>query len=71
MHKRYLRIDLEYDMDVNLLRLHSFQIIDNIKRILREDMPYTKVLFTRDSPTREGLGSRVELPNSPRNEMGQ
>lgn len=55
MHKRFIRIDLEYDMDVNPLRLHSFTIIDNIKQVLAEDMPYVKILFTRDSPRVEGL----------------
>jgi len=55
MTKRYIRIDLEYDMDINSIRLHSFAIIDNIKRVLQEDMPYVKVLFSRDSPTREHL----------------
>lgn len=55
MTKRYLRIDIEYDMDINPLRLHSYDITDNIKRILREDMPYCKVVFTRDSPNEKGL----------------
>lgn len=48
-HKRYLRIDIEYDMDINPIRLHSFVILDNIKRIIAEDMPYIKIIFTRDS----------------------
>lgn len=58
-HKRYLRIDLEYDMDINPIRLQSYVILDNIKQVLAEDMPYVKVLFTRDSPTRDGLDDSV------------
>jgi len=50
MHKRYLRIDLEYDMDINPLRLQSYVIVDNLRRILAEDMPYVKVIRTLDSP---------------------
>lgn len=59
MHKRYVRIDLEYDMDVNPLRRHSFAVLDNLKRILEEDMPYVKVIFSRDSPELEGLDKPV------------
>jgi hypothetical protein len=59
MHKRYLRIDLEYDMDINPIRMHSFVILDNIKRVLQEDMPYVKVIFTRDSPSIEKLDEIV------------
>lgn len=59
MHKRYLRIDLEYDMDINPIRLHSFAILDNIKRIVQEDMPYVKVIFSRDTGTIEGLDDKV------------
>lgn len=72
MHKRFIRIDIEYDMDINPLRLHSFVILDNLKRILEEDMPYAKVIFTRDSPDIKGLDKRVRaIPNSPENEMDQ
>lgn len=60
MHKRFVRIDLEYDMDANPLRLHSFVILDNIKRILEEDIPYMKILFSRDSPTADGLDQRFK-----------
>lgn len=59
MHKRYVRIDLEYDMDRNPLRMHSFAVLDNLKRILEEDMPYVKVIFSRDSPTVEHLDRPV------------
>lgn len=55
MHKRYLRIDLEYDMDVNPLRMEGFVIVENIKRILNEDMPYVKVIRMRDSPDLDKL----------------
>ena len=59
MHKRFIRIDLEYDMDINPLRLHSFLVIDNLKRILQEDIPYVRYIFSRDSPDREGLNKPV------------
>jgi hypothetical protein len=55
VHKRYLRVDLEYDMDANPLRLHSYVVLESLGRILREDMPYVRVVFTRDAPTREAL----------------
>ncbi len=48
MTKRFIRIDLEYDLDLNPIRMHSFVIMDNIKRVLKEDMPYVKILFSRD-----------------------
>jgi hypothetical protein len=60
MHKRFLRIDLEYDMDVNPLRLHSYVILENLSRIIREDMPYVRVIFSRDTRTREGLDNVVK-----------
>lgn len=59
MNKRYLRIDLEYDMDFNASRLYSYIILENINRILREDMPYVKVLFTRDTSDRDKLSEPV------------
>lgn len=65
MHKRYLRIDLEYDMDINPIRMHSFVIMDNIRRIISEDMPYVKVLYSRDSPTREDLDRPEYVPSRP------
>ena len=49
---------MEYDMDINPLRLHSFAITDNIKRILAEDMPYVKIISVRDCPNKEGLNER-------------
>lgn len=55
MHKRYLRIDFEYDMDTNPIRMGSYIILENIQRILKEDMPYVKVIFTRDSSNQEDL----------------
>jgi hypothetical protein len=55
MHKRYLRIDLEYDMDINPIRLQSYAILNNLRRILEEDMPYLKILSMKDAPTREAL----------------
>jgi len=58
MTKRFIRIDMEYDMDINPLRLHSFAITDNIKRILAEDMPYVKIISVRDCPNKEGLNER-------------
>lgn len=48
MKKRYLRLDIEYDADAK-------SVNSNIQRILAEDMPYCKVLFTRDTPTRDEL----------------
>lgn len=58
MHKRFIRVDIEYDMDVNPVRLHSFAVIDSIKRAI-EVLPSTKVLFSRDSPDREALDKPV------------
>lgn len=56
---RYVRIDLEYDEQTNPLRTHSFAIMDNIKRILREDMPYVRVIFSRDAPNVNELDSSI------------
>jgi len=73
--RRYIRIDMEYNMDINSFRL--FAITDNIKRILAEDMPYVKILFVRDSPDLEGLDNmvrakkRIDIPNPTKHEMGQ
>lgn len=61
MHKRYLRIDFEYDMDTNPIRMGSYIILENIQRILKEDMPYVKVIFTRDSSNQEDLNKDRKL----------
>lgn len=50
--KRYIRIDIEYECDKTT---YSWDIRENIGRILKEDMPYCKILFSRDSLTREDL----------------
>ena len=52
MRKRYLRLDIEYDMDEASM---IFMTRDNIQRILAEDMPYCKVIFSRDTPERDRL----------------
>lgn len=49
--KRYLRLDIEYDFDGMRLRMAK----DNIERILAEDMPYARILFSRDSSDRDAL----------------
>jgi len=55
MSKRYLRLDIEYEF--NDMGLHM--LADNIKRILAEDMPYAKVIFSRDTSNREALNDEV------------
>lgn len=56
MHRRYLRIDIEYDMDADTGRLYSYIIIENIKHLLTKDsLASCKIVFTRDSPTDLGL----------------
>jgi hypothetical protein len=57
MDKRYIRIDIEYVPS----NLTSF-VVANIKRILSEDMPYCKVIFTRDTPNKEELNKEVKYP---------
>lgn len=57
--KRYIRIDLEYE---STEQGTIWQHIDNIKRILREDMPYLKIINTRDSPDRNFIESPVRKP---------
>lgn len=57
--KRYIRIDIEYDTNESGRLTHSFSITDNIRRILAEDMPYCKVIFTRDAPNRDDLDNPV------------
>lgn len=50
--KRYLRLDIEYEFDdASAL----YMVGDNIKRVLEEDMPYVKIVFSRDSPRVEEL----------------
>lgn len=56
--KRFLRIDIEYDTDVS----EALRVTSNIRQILREDMPYVKVLFTRDTPTRDELDKERARP---------
>lgn len=63
MAKRYIRIDIECEVDDRISQLHSFTITDNIKRILSEDMPYCKVIFTRNAPKREDLDKLVGHKN--------
>lgn len=57
--KRFIRIDLEYNSDKDPLNDHSFAITDNIKRILREDMPYVRIIFSRNSSNIEELDHKV------------
>jgi len=59
MKKRYLRLDIEYDFDSASM---IYMTKDNIKRILDEDMPYCKIIFSRDTSKRDDLDeSRVKL----------
>ena len=52
MKKRYLRLDIEYDFDsASMIRMVS----NNIARILAEDMPYCKIIFSRDTSIRDDL----------------
>jgi len=51
--KRYIRIDLEYESDNTAT--HSNIVVNNIKKLIHEDMPYIKVLFIRNAPTRDIL----------------
>lgn len=51
MSKRYLRLDIEYEF--NGMRI--YMLGDNIQRILAEDMPYAKVIFSRDTSNKEAL----------------
>lgn len=53
--KRYIRIDLEYESD----SLASFTTMDNLKRIIQEDMPYAKVIFSRDTPDKDRLDAAI------------
>lgn len=51
MSKRYLRLDIEYEFSGMRLHMPS----DNIKRILAEDMPYAKIIFSRDTAIPDDL----------------
>ncbi len=51
MNKRYLRLDIEYDFDASTLRMTK----DNIERILAEDMPYCRIIFSRDTSVKDDL----------------
>lgn len=51
MSKRYLRLDIEYEFSGVGLYMAS----ENIKRILAEDMPYAKIIFSRDTAIPEDL----------------
>jgi hypothetical protein len=53
MSKRYLRLDIEYEFSGMALYMPA----ENIKRILAEDMPYAKVIFSRDTSVREDLNA--------------
>lgn len=55
MNMRYIRIDIEYEPSKTPFPRESFAITDNIRRIIKEDMPYCKIVFTRDSPNEEEL----------------
>lgn len=55
--KRYLRLDIEYDYEEG--RGTTWLMMDNLKRVIQEDMPYVKVVFSRDTPTKEGLDEKV------------
>ena len=54
MNKRYIRIDIEYQVDDTFSQT-SWTTVENIKRTIKEDMPYVKVLHTRDSPNLSDL----------------
>jgi hypothetical protein len=62
MRKRYLRLDIEYDMDeASMLRMTK----NNIERILAEDMPYCTIIFSRDTSNRDALDEeRYKGPKS-------
>jgi hypothetical protein len=48
LHKRKVTITIEYLVDY---RNHSmFNAIDNLRRIIEEDMPYVKVINLKDEP---------------------
>lgn len=51
MSKRYLRLDIEYEFN----GMAIYMLGDNIKRILAEDIPYAKVIFSRDTSKQEDL----------------
>lgn len=49
--KRYIRLDIEYDFNDSAL----YMVSHNIERILLEDMPYCKIIFSRDTSNRDDL----------------
>lgn len=51
MSKRYLRLDIEYEFN----GMNLYMLGDNIRRILAEDMPYVKVIFSRDTADKNFL----------------
>lgn len=52
MGKRYVRLDIEYDTESGSpLWLPEH----NIARILAEDMPYCRIIFSRSTAVREDL----------------
>lgn len=55
MSKRYLRLDIEYEFS----GMRLYMVSNNIERMLSEDMPYCKVLFSRDTANREALNEPV------------
>jgi hypothetical protein len=51
MSKRKVTITIEYESDGKTESLWS--VINNLKRILSEDMPYVKVTSIQDAPRQE------------------
>ena len=51
MTKRYLRLDIEYEFT----GMNLFMLKDNIARILAEDIPYARIIFSRDTPNQTEL----------------
>lgn len=50
MRIRHLRIDVEYDVDANPLRLYSYRVVEVVNAALRAEAPAARVVFTRDAP---------------------
>ena len=51
MNKRYIRIDIEYEGQEGF----SWREMNVVKYHIEHNLPYMKVIFSRDSPDREGL----------------
>lgn len=59
MTKRFVRIDIEYDDPFSTGMISH--VASNIRQIISKDMPYARIIFTRDTPKLEELNDSNRL----------